>query len=100
MEIFIEISLIFGFATIMALVMQQLRLPLILGHIITGIVAGPTVLNIIKSAETLEIFSQLGVTALLFIVGLSLSPHVIREVGKISIITGLGQIIFTSVHVN
>ncbi len=97
MDIFIEISLIFGFATIMALIMQQLRLPLILGHIITGIVAGPTVLNIIKSAETLEIFSQLGVTALLFIVGLSLSPHVIREVGKISIITGLGQIIFTSI---
>ena len=96
MEIFIEISLILGLATIIAVVMQKLRLPLILGHIITGVLAGPALFNIIKSAETLEIFSKLGITALLFIVGLSLNPRVIKEVGKVSLITGLGQIIFTS----
>jgi len=97
MEIFIEISLILALATFIALIMQKLHLPLILGHILTGIIAGPVFLNIIKSADTLEIFSHLGITVLLFIVGLSLNPGVIREVGKISVITGLGQIIFTSV---
>lgn len=96
MEIFIQISLILGLATVIAVIMQKLRLPLILGHILTGILVGPAFLNLIKSAETLEIFSHLGVTALLFIVGLSLSPRVIREVGKVSLITGIGQIVFTS----
>ena len=42
------------------------------------------------------IISQIGVAFLLFIVGLSLSPKVIKEVGKVSLITGIGQIIFTS----
>jgi len=32
----------------------------------------------------------------LFIVGISLSPRVIREVGKVSLVTGIGQILFTS----
>lgn len=97
MEAFIEISVILAIATVMAVVMQQLRLPLILGHILSGILVGPAALNILRSESTLEIFSQFGITALLFIVGLSLSPHVIREVGRISVVTGLGQIIFTSV---
>lgn len=34
---------------------------------------------------------------LLFIIGLHLNPRVIKEVGKISLITGLGQILFTTI---
>ena len=34
---------------------------------------------------------------MLFIVGLHLSPSIIREVGKVSSITGIGQVIFTSI---
>jgi Kef-type K+ transport system membrane component KefB/Trk K+ transport system NAD-binding subunit len=34
---------------------------------------------------------------LLFIVGLSLNPTVIREVGRVSLVTGIGQVVFTSV---
>lgn len=97
MEIFLEISIIIAIAAAVALVMQLLRQPLVLGHIITGIVVGPAVLNIIQSEEAIEVFSHLGITALLFIVGLSLSPRVIREVGKVSLIAGLGQVVFTTV---
>ncbi len=97
MEAFFEISFIIVIAAAVALVFQLLRQPLILGHIITGILVGPAVLNIIKSQETLTVFSQLGITALLFIVGLSLSPQVMREVGKVSLITGIGQVVFTSI---
>lgn len=96
MQPFLEISLILGVATVVAFVMQRLRQPLILGHIITGVIVGPSFFNIVRSADTLAIFSKLGITALLFIVGLSLSPRVMREVGKTAFILGLGQVIFTS----
>lgn len=76
--------------------MRFLKQPLIIGYIITGLVVSPYFLNIISSTEIIEIFSQLGVALLLFIVGLSLSPKVIKEVGKVSLVTGLGQIIFTA----
>jgi Kef-type K+ transport system membrane component KefB len=96
MEVFIEISLLLGLATVVSLVMRMLRQPLIIGHIFTGLIVGPTVLNVVHSRETLEVFSTFGIALLLFIVGLGLNPRVIKEVGKVSLMTGLGQVIFTT----
>ena len=97
MNIFGELSLILVIAAIVAAMMRLLKQPLIIGHILTGLLVGPYVLDILQSKETLQIFAQLGVAFLLFIVGLNLKPDVVREVGKISIITGVGQILFTTV---
>lgn len=96
MEVFFEISIIFVIAAIVALVMQILRQPLVLGHILTGIIVGPAVFDLIRNQETIQVFSQLGITALLFIIGLNLNPRIIREVGKVAVITGLGQILITT----
>jgi Kef-type K+ transport system membrane component KefB len=96
MEVFIEISLIIAITVLIAGVMRLLKQPLIIGYILAGIIVSPYFLNIVKSTEVITVFSQIGVTFLLFIVGISLSPKVIKEVGKVSLITGVGQIIFTS----
>lgn len=97
MHIFIEIGLILAIATAVSLLMRLLRQPLVVGYIISGVIAGPYFLNVITEIEYVELFSKLGIAMLLFIIGLSLKPNVIREVGKISLVTGLGQIVFTSV---
>jgi len=76
--------------------MRVLHQPLIIGHIITGLIVGPTLLGIVGSHETLEIFSSFGIALLLFIVGLGLNPKIIKEVGKVSLLTGVGQVVFTS----
>ncbi|MFH1503317.1 MAG: cation:proton antiporter [Candidatus Diapherotrites archaeon] len=96
MEVFIELSLIIVITVLIAGIMRLLKQPLIIGYILAGIIVSPYFLNIVKSTETIMVFSQIGVAFLLFIVGLSLSPRVIREVGKVSLITGIGQIVFTS----
>ena len=97
MTIFIELSVILGVATAIAGIMRLLRQPLIVGHILTGIILGPYVFDYIQSDSTIELFSKIGITVLLFIVGLSLNPRAIKEVGKVSLITGIGQVVFTSV---
>ncbi|MBU1349248.1 cation:proton antiporter, partial [Patescibacteria group bacterium] len=74
---------------------QRLRLPLILGHILTGILVGPIAFDLLRSAQTVEVFSEFGVTALLFIVGIGLSPRVMRDVGRVALAAGIGQILFT-----
>ncbi len=51
----------------------------------------------IDSIGVLEVFAQMGIALLLFIVGLGLNPKVIKEVGKVSLITGIGQVLFTSI---
>lgn len=96
MEVFSEISLLLVLATIVSLIMSKLKQPLIIGHIITGLIIGPSILNLTPNVEALELFSKFGIVLLLFVVGLGLNPRVIKEVGKVSLIAGMGQIILTT----
>ena len=96
MEVFIELSIILGITVLITGIIRLLKQPLIIGYILTGIIVSPYFLDIVQSTEIIKVFSQIGIALLLFIVGLSLSPKVIKEVGKVSLITGAGQIIFTS----
>lgn len=97
MELFTEVSLIVLVATVTAGIMRLFRQPLVVGYIVAGIIVGPYGFNVLHSVEHVELFSKLGITVLLFIVGLNLSPRVISEVGKVSLITGVGQVVFTSI---
>lgn len=97
LSVFIELSLLLALTTLVTLIIKKLKQPLVVGYIISGIVAGPYFLNVLKAEDELELFSKVGIVFLLFIVGLYLSPKVIQEVGKVSLVTGLGQVFFTSV---
>jgi Kef-type K+ transport system membrane component KefB/Trk K+ transport system NAD-binding subunit len=96
MPLYVELSIIVVLATFIALIMKSLRQPLIVGYIATGILVGPYALNILHSTDEIELFSKIGISILLFIVGLSLNPEIVREVGKASVIAGVGQVLITS----
>jgi Kef-type K+ transport system membrane component KefB/Trk K+ transport system NAD-binding subunit len=95
-NVFIELSIIIGIVIIIATLMRILRQPLIIGYIITGIIVGPNFLNIMVSKNAITTFSQIGITLLLFMVGLNLDLKIIKGVGKVALITGIGQVLFTS----
>jgi Kef-type K+ transport system membrane component KefB len=96
-ELFIELSLIIAIGAAVSIIMRILRQPLIIGYIITGLLVGPTVFNLVTSGETLTVFSDMGIALLLFLVGLGLNPKVIKEVGKVAVLTGVGQVAFTTI---
>ncbi len=81
MSLFIEISLILGFIALLLIILERFRLPPLLGYIATGMLIGPNALQLIQSTEVLSAFSEFGVIILLFIVGIHLSPTVIKELG-------------------
>jgi len=93
---FVEIAAILGIATVLGLVGQKLRQPLLIMFLATGILAGPSVFGIIESYEQIELLAHIGIAILLFIVGLRLDLNLIRTTGPVSLATGLGQIVFTS----
>jgi len=97
MEVFVEISIIIAITTAIVGVLRLFKQPLIIGYILTGIVVGPSFFNLVSSPETMGIFAQIGIALLLFTVGLGLDPKIIKYVGRVSLITGLGQVLFTSV---
>lgn len=67
--------------------MRLLRQPLIIGYILTGITVGPSVLNLIQDKPVFEAYSQIGITLLLFIIGLGLNITLVKSLGKVSLVT-------------
>lgn len=95
LDIFAQIGVLIGMATVMSLLMRFLRQPLIIGHIFTGFLVGQYALGLFNDMETLELFSKLGISFLLFTVGLSLNPKLFKQYGLVSIATGFGQVLLT-----
>ncbi len=96
-SVFYEVAALLALASAMGLVALALRQPLIVALLFAGVVAGPAVLGLAQSDEFIELLAKLGVSVLLFLVGLQLDLTLIRRVGPVALMTGLGQVAFTSV---
>lgn len=94
--IFLGLSVIIVFGVLIAFIMRIIGQPLIIGHIITGMIIGPSVIRFVHSPEIFSAFSEIGITLLLFIIGLGLNPQVIREVGRVAAVVGLIQVAATT----
>lgn len=92
-DVFFNLSLIIAIGTAVAIFMRSIGQPLIVGHIITGIIVGPALLGIGNAPDTLTFVNEIGIAVLLFIVGLGMNLKVVNEVGKTSLATALVQIL-------
>ncbi len=88
---------ILAFAAVIGFVATRLRQPLIVAFIAVGIAVGPAALGWVQDAEPLELLAEIGIAVLLFLVGLKLDLHLIRTTGPVALVTGLGQVAFTSI---
>ncbi|MDR7129725.1 Kef-type K+ transport system membrane component KefB [Algoriphagus sp. 4150] len=94
---FFEFAIILALAALFGIIGKVLKQPLIVMFIALGIVMGPAVLDIVKSKENIHLLAEIGISVLLFIVGLKLDLRIIKSVGKIALLTGIGQVLFTSI---
>src|SRR5260221_9097004 len=84
--IFLQLSIVIVIGAVVAAVMRMLRQPLILGYILTGVLVGPTVLNVIR-LDAFDAFASIGITLLLFIIGLGMNVAVIKRLGSTVFLT-------------
>ncbi len=96
-DIFTEMTVLLLLAAAVGAIGVRLRQPLIVAFIAVGILAGPSVLGWVSANDQIDLLAKLGITLLLFVVGLKLDLHIIRTMGPVALATGLGQVIFTSV---
>ncbi|MBU2884288.1 cation:proton antiporter [Gilvimarinus agarilyticus] len=94
---FTEITALLVLAAIVGFIGLLLRQPLIVSFIAVGLLSGPSGLDIVHSKEQIELLSELGIAVLLFLVGIKLDVKLIRSIGGVSVMTGLGQVAFTSI---
>lgn len=95
-ELFFQIGGALVLAAACSFLAYRLRQPLIVAYVLTGLIAGPSVLGLLQNGEALHLLSQFGVAFLLFTVGLGLNWRAMKEVGGVALATGIGQVIFTS----
>ena len=96
-NLFVQFSILVAIALGVSFVMRLLRQPLIIGYIITGIVVSPFVMNLTGTNELALTLSKFGISFLLFTVGISLNPKVLKEIGFVSIVIGILQVAFTAI---
>lgn len=94
-NVFYEFTSLLLASALAGLLAVRLRQPLIVAFIVVGILAGPSAFDWVRAHDQIDLLAQIGVTVLLFVVGLKLDLHLVRHIGPVALATGLGQLGFT-----
>jgi len=92
-----DILILLGFSVVIVFGLQKLKLPSIIGFLLTGIIIGPYGLSLINALEQVEVLSEIGVILLLFVIGMELSLKQLASIKKTVFIGGLLQVGITAV---
>ena len=97
MSLFLEISLILALVAVAVVILEKFRLPGLLGYLLVGFLVGPSASHILQSTEVFSSMAHFGVIILLFIIGIHLSPEVLKDLGFRVLLIGCLQIVLTAV---
>jgi len=96
-DVFAEIAVILLVSALAGLVAVRLHQPLVVAFVAVGVVVGPSFLGVVQPGSELELFAELGVALLLFVVGLKLDLHVVRDLGPVALVVGAVQVAVVAV---
>ena len=90
-----DIAIIFGLAIIVLQICHRIKLPAIIGFLVTGALVGPHGLHLLKSVHEVELLAEIGVVLLLFTIGLEFSLKELFRLKRQVLIGGSLQVFFT-----
>ena len=87
-QIIQDFSVIMIIASAMAFISYKLKQPLVMGYIIAGIIIGPHTppFSLILNQDILNLFAEMGVILLLFVVGMEFPIEKLQRIGKRALI--------------
>lgn len=94
-SVYSEFAVLLVVSAIVGAIAVRFRQPLIVAYIVVGILAGPAGFGWVQAHEQIDLLAQIGITVLLFLVGLKLDLQYVRHIGPVALATGLGQLAFT-----
>jgi len=89
----LDLLILFVSAKLAGALFMRLRQPAVVGEILAGIVIGPHALNLFQHTGFHDLFAELGVVFLLFMVGLETDPTSLLRVGRQAAAVGTGGVI-------
>jgi CPA2 family monovalent cation:H+ antiporter-2 len=94
-QLLVDLAIAMGAALVGGFIAHQLRQPVILGYLLAGIVIGPYTPGLVGNVENVQTMANLGVTLLMFALGVEFSLETLRRVGRVAIYGGVMQMAFT-----
>lgn len=91
-----ELALLAGLSLAVNLALRRLRVPPVIGFLLTGILIGPTALGLVDEPETVNALAEIGVVLLLFAIGLEFSVADLRKLGRRAFLAGAAQVLGTA----
>jgi monovalent cation:H+ antiporter-2, CPA2 family len=88
-----DFAVIMIVAAIMLIITYKLKQPMVIGYILAGMVIGPYTppFSLIQSVETVNVFAELGIIMLLFVIGTEFPIAKLKSVSKTSVIVGIPE---------
>ena len=82
MELLKDIIIILCLAVIIIVITSKLKIPPVIGFLLTGIIIGPSAFHLIENVSEIEVLAEIGIVLLMFTIGLEFSLSRIREMKK------------------
>ncbi|MFH1995005.1 MAG: cation:proton antiporter [Nitrospinota bacterium] len=95
MTLLTDIVIIFGLSMVILIICHRLRIPPIVGFLLSGVLAGPYGLGLIKGIHEVELLAEIGVVLLLFTIGIEFSLKRLLQIRRSVLIGGSLQVILT-----
>ena len=93
----LEITLFLAAAILLVPLGKGFGLPTVLGYLFTGIIVGPSILNIANNPDNIMKLAEYGVIMLMFLIGLEIRPQRLWQMRQSIFILGGLQIAVTTV---
>lgn len=90
-----DIVIIFGLSIVILFLCHRIHVPSIVGFLLTGILAGPYGLGLVKAVHEVEILAEVGVVLLLFTIGIEFSLEKLLQIKKSVLMGGSIQVLLT-----
>ena len=90
-----DIVIIFGLSVGVVYICHRIQIPAIVGFLLTGVLAGPHGLGLVKAAHEVDILAEVGVVLLLFTIGIEFSLKTLLQIKKSVLLGGSLQVTLT-----
>ena len=92
-----DLLVLFGFATLVAILLHRARQSTIVAYLLTGMLVGPSGLRLISNRGAIELMAEIGVVLLLFTIGIEFSIKKLWRMRQVVLGAGGRQVVLTIV---
>ena len=96
MSVLKDIVIIFALSSLVNYLFTRIKVPTIIGYLLTGVIVGPKLLGIIKAPQEIELMAEIGVVLLLFMIGMEFSLNHLFKIRRRVFLGGFLQLSLTT----